>query len=193
MVSRVEKAKTPMCRVGISNRENPPVRQAGFTYLELAIVMLILGVVAAWAFPTIQNVGSSDLRLSARHLVRTVYFLADRAAATKKIYRLNYDLDRREYWVAVQSGKGEFTPLDTAVVKRTKLPEIVRFTDVNTLHQGKVTLGVAYTDFYPVGRVDKTTVHLTDEHKDDLTLVVNPVTGRVKVYEGYLEETNPTF
>jgi hypothetical protein len=79
-------------------------------------------------------------------------------------------------------------------VSRTRLPDIVRFADVNTLKQGKVTLGVAYTDFYPVGRVDKTTVHLTDERKENLTLVVNPVTGRVKVYEGYQEETtNPSF
>ena len=189
-----------MCRAGISNRHGQPVparpaggRQAGFTYLELAVVMLILGVVVALAFPTIHNFTSSDLRQSARHLVRTVYFLADRAAATKKVYRLNFDLDRREYWVAVRSGEGEFAPVDTAVATRTRLPEIVRFTDVNTLQQGKVTLGVAYTDFYPVGRVDKTTVHLTDERKDNLTLVVNPVTGRVKVYEGYLEETPPTF
>jgi len=155
--------------------------------------MLILGVVAALAFPTIHNFTSSDLRQSARHLVRTVYFLADRAAATKKIYRLNFDLERGEYWVAVRSGEGEFASVDTDIATRTRLPEVVRFKDVNTLQQGKVTLGVAYTDFYPVGRVDKTTVHLTDEQKDELTLVVNPVTGRVKVYEGYLEETNPTF
>ncbi|HTN43314.1 MAG TPA: type II secretion system protein [Nitrospiria bacterium] len=176
-----------MFRAGISNRR-------GFTYLELAVVMLILGVVVALAFPTIHTIGSSDLRVSARHLVRTVYFLADRAAATKQVYRLNFDLDRREYWVAVQSGEGEFVQVDTNVVSRTRLPEIVRFADVNTLKQGKVTLGVAYADFYPVGRVDKTTVHLTDERKDNLTLVVNPVTGRVKIYDGYREETtNPSF
>ncbi|HUK55438.1 MAG TPA: type II secretion system protein [Nitrospiria bacterium] len=178
-----------MWKAGISNRRGLPVRQAGFTYLELAVVMLILGVVVALAFPTIHNFGSSALKQSARHLVRTVYFLTDRAAATKQIYRLNFDLDRREYWVTVQSGEGEFVRADSDIVTRTSLPETVRFADVDTLHQGKLTLGVAYMDFFPVGRVDKTTVHLTDEQKDNLTLVVNPVTGRVKVYEGYQEET----
>lgn len=167
--------------------------QAGFTYLELAVVMLILGVIVALAFPAMHHYGSSDLDLSARHLIRTVNYLADRAAATKKVYRLNYDLERREYWVAVRSGEGEFTQAEPSLLRRTRLPDRVRFMDVDTLHQGKVTLGMAYTDFYPVGRVDKTTVHMTDDHKHNLTLVVNPVTGRVKVYEGYIEETNPTL
>ena len=160
--------------------------QQGFTFVELAVVLLILGVVAALAFPTIRSLSGSDLKLSARHLVRTVYFLTDRAAATKRIYRLNYDLERHEYWATVRSGE-EFVPVDATVFTRTKLPETVRFTDVIWKDQ-KRTEGEVYTDFYPVGRVDKTTLHLTDAESEGLTLVVNPMTGRIKVYDGYLEE-----
>lgn len=163
--------------------------QQGFTFLELAVVLLILGVVTALAFPVMHSLGSSDLKLTARHLVRAVFFLSDRAAATKRVYRLNYDLNQHEYWATVRSGAGEFTPVDAAVLTRTALPRAIRFVDADTLHHGKVAEGEAYTDFYPVGRVDKTTLHLTDEDKNVLTLVVNPITGRVKVYEGYLEES----
>ena len=171
----------PMSRAGIWNKK-------GFTFLELAVVLLILGVVAILAFPTIRSLSGNDLKLSARHLVRTVYFISDRASATKRVYRLNYDLKQHEYWATVRSGEGEFTPLAAAGLTRTALPRTIRFVDADTLHQGKVTEGEAYTDFYPVGRVDKTTLHLTDEDENVLTLVVNPITGRVKVYEGYLEE-----
>lgn len=172
----------PMSRAGIRNNK-------GFTFLELAVVLLILSVVTALTFPVIRSLGSSDLKLTARHLVRAVYFLSNRAAATKRVYRLNYDLKQHEYWATVRSGEGEFTPVDAAVLTRTTLPRTIQFVDADTLHQGKVTEGEAYTDFYPVGRVDKTTLHLTDEDKNVLTLVVNPITGRVKVYEGYLEES----
>lgn len=175
--------KMPISKAGIwTNR--------GFTFLELAVVLLILGLVAAFAIPTLRGFWSSDLNLTTRHLVRTVYFLADRAAATKRIYRLNYDLNQHEYWATVRSGEGDFVPVDSTVMKQVVLPDRIRFTDVVTLHQGKVSEGQAYTDFYPVGRVDKTTLHLIDKDERNLTLIINPVTGRVKVYEGYQEEVS---
>jgi len=171
----------PISRVGILNKK-------GFTFVELAVVLLILALVAAFAIPTIRSLSSSELKLTTRHLVRTVYFLADRAAATKHVYRLNFDLNEHEYWATIQSGKGEFTPVDPTFLQRVKMPTAVQFADVVTLHQGKVTEGQAYTDFYPVGRVDKTTIHMVDRDKNNLTLVINPVTGRVNIYDGYQEE-----
>lgn len=160
--------------------------ERGFTFIELTIVLLILGVVAALAFPSLHRLSSSHLQLTARHLIRTVYFLADRAATTKRAYRLNYNLDRQEYWATVRSGD-EFVPVDATVLTRTIFPSAVRFKDVATPRHGKVMLGETYTDFYPVGRVDKTIVHLTDEKEQALTLVVNPLRGRVRVMEGYVE------
>jgi len=152
------------------------------------VVLLILGVVTALAFPVIRSLSGNHLKLTARHLVRTVFFVSDRAIATKRIYRLNYDLNRQTYWVSLRSGEGDFSPVASDGLKQTALSGTVQFMDVVTLHQGKVTLGEAYTDFYPVGRVDKPTLHLTDEDKNILTLAFNPMTGRVKVYEGYIDE-----
>ncbi len=170
-----------MSRTGIRNHR-------GFTFLELAVVLLILGVVTALSFPVIHSLGSSDLKLTARHLVRSVLFLSNRAVTTKRIYRLNYDLKQHEYWATVRSGEGEFVPVEASVLARTALRGEIRFIDAETVHQGKVLEGEVYTDFYPMGRVDKTTLHLTDGDNNVLTLMVNPITGRVKIYDGYLEE-----
>ncbi|HEY4484734.1 MAG TPA: prepilin-type N-terminal cleavage/methylation domain-containing protein [Nitrospiria bacterium] len=161
----------------------------GFTFIELAVVLLILAMVSALAFPLIYKMSADDLKSSSRHLIRTIRYLNDRAATTKKLYRLNYQIDRGEYWVTEQTGPGLFAASETVVFRRGALPRSVRFVDVVALNQ-KTALGEGHTDFYPVGRIDKTLIHLKDKNDRELTLIINPVTGRVKVYEGYWEETD---
>jgi len=165
--------------------------ERGFTLIELALVLFVIGLVVAVTFPKLTGFGRGDLKLSSRHLIRTVQLLVDRAEATKRLYRLNYDLEKQEYWATVlqsaSGGEGEFVPVDPALLTRVTLPEPIRISDVTTLRQGKITEGEAYTQFYPNGWVERTLFHLTDQEKETVTLVVQPLTGRVKVLEGYVE------
>lgn len=162
-------------------------RQGGFTLLELVLVIFFLGIVAAMAFPTLQSLSRNDMSLTVRHLSKTIVHLADQSAATKQIYRLNYDLDSQEYWASVRKGEN-FVPVQSAYLKRVALPDTVSFKDILTLRGGKVIRGEAHTDFYPVGRVERTVFHLVDEDGANLTLFVNPLTGRIKIFDGYREE-----
>ena len=164
--------------------------ERGFTFVELAVVLLILAMVSALAFPVLYRMSADDLKSSSRHLIRTIRYLNDRAATAKKLYRLNYQIDRGEYWVTEQAGPGEFVASESVVFRRAALPESVRFVDIVALNR-KTALGEGHTDFHPVGRIDKTLIHLKDKDDHELTLIINPVTGRVKVYEGYWEETRP--
>lgn len=161
--------------------------QGGFTLIELVLVMFLIGIVAAMTFPTLQSLTRNDTNLTVRHLVKTINHLADQSASTKQVFRLNYDLDSQEYWATVRSGE-EFIPYQSVHLKRVALPETVSFKDILTLRGGKVIRGEAHTDFYPVGRVERTVFHLVDENEKNLTLFVNPLTGRVKVFDGYREE-----
>lgn len=169
-----------------SGRRNSP----GFTFIELAVVLLIIGIVLVLAFPTLHRLGSNDLSLSARHLVRTVFFMAHQAAATKQVYRLNFDLDRNEYWATVGSPEGNFQPAEATLFKRTVLRAPVRFKDAVTAQDGKVSIGEVHTDFSPVGRVDKTILHLIGERDAEMTIVILPMLGKTRVYDGYFEEEN---
>lgn len=161
--------------------------EKGFTLIELVFVVFIIGMLSALAFPVLNNLNRNDIKVSSRHLIRTINFLADRAASTKKVYRLNYDLDTQEYWATVQSGR-EFIEYRSNEVKRRTLPESVRFKDVSTVRGGKVIQGTTHTDFYPVGRVERTVFHLEDEDEKNLTLFLNPLTGNIKVFDGYQEK-----
>lgn len=159
----------------------------GFTLIELAFVLFVIGLVVAVTFPKLTGFGRGDLKRTSRHLIRTVQLLVDRAEATKRLYRLNYDLKKQEYWATVLQGEGEFVSVDPALLTRVTLPEPIRISDVTTLRQGKITEGEAYTQFYPNGLVERTLFHLTDQKKETITLIIQPLTGRVKVLEGYVE------
>jgi prepilin-type N-terminal cleavage/methylation domain-containing protein len=168
-------------------------RQSGFTLFELIVVLFILSLISLVVFPKLQGFLAPDLPGTARHLIATIRHLRNEAETTKRVYRLNYDMDRGEYWTSVVIGtpsdtgqEGEKTESD--VTKHISLPARIRFKEVATLHQGKVSEGQAFTQFYPSGRVEKTLIHLVLDQDQVLALMINPLTGEVKVYDHYVEQ-----
>lgn len=184
----MEKERTLTSRVGISNR--------GFTLFEIVVVLFIVSLISLVVFPKLQGFLAPDLPGTARHLIATIQHLRDEAEATKQIYRLNYDLNTGEYWTSLVSetsspiggSGGGSQEVNTALIKQVALPDRIRFKDITTLHQGKVSEGQAFTQFYPSGRVEKTLIHLTLDKDQVLALIINPLTGAVKVYDHYIEE-----
>ena len=161
-------------------------RQAGFTLLELVVIITILGVTALMVFPKLSAFGVHSGKSTTRHLSRLIQHLAQEALATKQYYRLYYDLEAEAYSVKILQGR-EFVPVSDGLISGRSLPKGVVFKDVVTYRHGKVEDGEAYTEFFPLG-VEKTTIHL-QEGENDWTLIVNGLTGRVKVYDRYLEKT----
>lgn len=80
-----------------------------------------------------------------------------------------------------------FAPVASSFLHAVTLPRDVELTDVIAAGRGKRTDGMAYSYFYPLGRVDFTVIHLSEEDDREVTLMVNPVSGKVKVTDGYLE------
>jgi type II secretory pathway pseudopilin PulG len=67
------------------------------------------------------------------------------------------------------------------------LPEGVRITDVTTQYLDTISEGEAFTHFFPDGYVEPTVIHLADRNKNEYTLYVSPLSGKVKVLPGRLE------
>ena len=169
-----------MWKVGTSNK--------GFTLLELILVLFVLGLILGTVFPRIIGFSGGDMKQTTRHMARTVQYLMDRAANTKQFYRLHYDLQNHRYWATVRQTNGEFVPVDGSFFRLVQLKEPIRFEDVVTLQQGRVIEGQAYTQFYPSGRLERTLLHFTDGEDKKTTLIIQPLTGRIKVLDGYVEE-----
>jgi prepilin-type N-terminal cleavage/methylation domain-containing protein len=165
--------------------------RAGFTFIELAIVLLLLGILLAIAAPRFASmVWQGSSKAAARRMYGVVATVHDKAALQKRRYWLAMQLGQGDYWAVVAEPGKTFTPeevlglKDTAVMSGT-LPGKVVFKDV-VLNDAPAKEGVATAVFEANGTCDGLQIHLQDEGGGAATIMVNPLTGRCSVYDSYL-------
>lgn len=159
----------------------------GYTFIELSIVLLIFGIIISIFLPRLPDITGGDLRSASRRIIGIIQYTYDETIGRRQIHRLNYDIREGSYWVTILKEDGEFVGADPNTFKSISLPRNVHFKDIKALHAGTVTDGKTFTQFFPIGRVEKTALHLIDEKKEEMTLVINPLTGGVKIYDGYID------
>jgi general secretion pathway protein H len=72
---------------------------------------------------------------------------------------------------------------------KKKLPTGVVFKDIMTSRsKAALTEGLVYAHFFPHGFVEKLVVHVKDRFGRESSVLVNPITGKSKVYERYVSE-----
>ncbi|MBI5746862.1 MAG: prepilin-type N-terminal cleavage/methylation domain-containing protein [Nitrospirae bacterium] len=176
-------------RAGIWNKINKRHRHrsSGYTLIELSVVLLILGLILSIFLPRLTGIAGGDLKTTSRKIIGIIQYTYDEAIGRRQVHRLNYDIREGLLWVTIMKEDGEFVEADPNLFQKIFLPRNVLFKDVKTLHSGTVTDGKTFTQFFPAGRVEKTTLHLVSNKNEETTLVINPLTGRVKVYDGYID------
>ena len=186
----------PISRAGVRNRRgNPPPAAAGFTLVELTLVILVIGIVGALVLP---RFGGLLDRQQARRTVNVlrgmVRQLHAKAALTKRVYRLTFDLDGQRVTVCYLQSLPAAAPGDTACVAESSremrgyvMPRAVRLLDVVSFSGEKIREGTAVTHFHPTGLAEPSVVHLQTAGEAHITLFIEPLAGRVKVVRGYAE------
>ncbi len=193
--------------------------QAGFTLLEISLVLLIFGIVLSFVIPRLRDPSQLELSSNVRRLALKVRFLRGEAILNGRIYRLNFDLDGQRYWISTEdtvddtangdtgSGSGltgSGSGLADSQSGGLALPQDFDPTDPI----GRpVTLPetVAFSDvvLQGVGKLSQGqvytrffpdgTVDPTVVHMDNgrqaYTLVIWPFTGKVSRFEGYRDVT----
>ncbi|WP_197463731.1 pilus assembly FimT family protein [Desulfuromonas sp. DDH964] len=162
---------------------------AGFTLIELAVVLLLLGIFTALVVPLFAGIGDDALQISARRLAGTAKYLYNEAALTGRPHRLVFDLDGGEFGGRRLETSNELVTLGGTGSDHA-LPDAVRFRDVVVAGRGKLSSGSIYAAVLPVGWIDETVVHLEGSGGKQLTLRIAPLTGSSEVYEGYREFDN---
>jgi prepilin-type N-terminal cleavage/methylation domain-containing protein len=162
----------------------------GFTLLELTVVLFIIGLLAAVLVPRLGDLGGARLDAHARRLAALVRYLHGEAAFRSQLYRLNYDLDQRTYWVTVLTptrDSAEFLADSSPLARPVQLPPSITFADVRVPSVGLVSTGRVYTHFYPQGYTDPTIIHLRDQHFRFVTITIPPLPAEISVQEGYVD------
>lgn len=188
--------------------------QRGFTLIELLVVVALIAIITIMALPSVGSYFQISMSSAARELASTVKETYNTSVITGKVLRIVYDLKSNEYWVesgpvtelldtpatkekaerkkrfASLSQKAPESPfhLDKSVTrKKVSLPRGVHFEDIVTQQSNEpITEGVAYTHFFPHGLTEQTIVHLADDSKHKVSLVLSPLTGRTDQYERYV-------
>ena len=161
---------------------------AGFTILEMLIVLFLLGGVLVLVVPRI--VIGEDLSSTGRKFIGTLRTLQRMAETSQKPVKLYLDLDRGTYWAMVIDGKDEKRPLDAMWTTPQMLPETIRMTEISVA-QTKQTYGRADLLFHPNGRIDPMTVYFSDLNNNLLILVVDSLTGNIRTLDQRPDLTKP--
>jgi prepilin-type N-terminal cleavage/methylation domain-containing protein len=160
----------------------------GFTLIELAVVIAILGVMIALVAPRFADIGNANLKRSARHLTGMIRFLRDESQAKKTVYRLRFDVQAGRYWAEALAKTSdntvEFKRSTSVIGGEGSLSGQTTFRDI---------LAGSHPDdpyilFTPDGWVEHALIHLRDGEDRDFTLLVNPLMGNTELREGYVEE-----
>lgn len=162
----------------------------GFTLLELSLVLFIIGLLGVVLLPRFGAMGTARLESSARRLAALVRYVNGEAAFSGQTYRIRYDLGEQSYAVQVlvpSRGATEFVTDSSPMSRPVRLPAGISFADVRVAQAGRMNSGQVFTHFYPQGYVDPTIVHLRDQQERVMTVMIPPITGEAKVYEGYVD------
>jgi general secretion pathway protein H len=162
--------------------------ERGFTLIEVSVFLLIVAVLLAFVTPRFRALTEYELKSSSRRLAGTIKYLFNQAAIRHSDYRLNYDLKKDEYWVTYWDDEaGEFKEDLSTLSSRVRLPDTIHFEDIVTQHRGKIYEGETFTQFFPNGWVEETIIHLGDTRERHYSLLVMPLTGKVRIYDHYID------
>jgi general secretion pathway protein H len=183
----------------------------GFSLLEIAIVLSIIGAIIAIAAPRLFDKKSENRKVF-REFILAGKDLKSRAKLTGLTYRLAFDLNEKEqsWWVEksskvvmldktkieeakekeknASSDSGESKPppdfqLDTSIFKKKQvLPDGYKFKQIESGTVDVVyTEGMGYIHFFSQGLIETAAIQIEDPKKNVWTLVYNPLTGHTDI------------
>lgn len=163
-----------------------PVNRKGYTLIELALVIVLLGLTLAVTIPKFrQTILTNNLNTTTRRIIGLADGLREEAIRQQVVCFLYFDLEGNRYWSITSAMTQE--ERDTARDAASRLPADVRLTDVWTNEEGKKMAGEAVIFFSKKGYSDQAVIHLASDSDKVKSLVFAPFLGTTKIYDTYVD------
>ena len=192
-------------------------KNTGFTLIEILFVIFLISIVAGFAVPRFNALTTINLRSATRHMASLIRYSFNTAVLSGKRHRLVLNFDERAYWIEVYEEiveeekdeddgtelsegvslddqddeprvRGEFVKTEGFLVKAKKLPDGVDYLKYKPLEESEVRAGEAFLYFYPEGESSGGELVLKSGEENFMTLVINALTGEVRIYNELLDE-----
>lgn len=173
-------------------------RQAGFTFVEIIAVVMLIALISAVMVTRIGTRSSAPLRNSGRFLSAELEYVGQRAIATGRPQRWVIDLDRQFFRVEEQppaapavDDSGESFSIAAPLTPDTWEPIPEKLGEWRELHETSIGIdsvvlsgevmkaGQAAVHFSPDGGADPADLWLLDEESRHLRVFVSAFTGEV--------------
>ncbi len=175
-------------------------RKEGFTFLELAVVVVIIGIMMAVTAPRFSSTFSkATLGGTARALAGTMAYIRNAAAKEGRGYFLNIDLNKNEYWVTVFNEEADlsqtynqywdapdeeiYKEVSDPFVSRKRLTKKIAFSRVILGDGTAVGDGAVRIEFRPDGTADETVIYLVNPQERVYTVYLEYYNGQASVYK----------
>ncbi len=193
----------------------PGLGQAGFTLVELLVVIALIALIGTFALPSVTNFFKLSMNSAVREMSSIVKETYNTTAMSGKVHRMAFDFKKGEFWTeggpstvlletadsrekeqrrkrfgkTDEEAKGPDFTLDKSTTrKKLSLPQGVTFEDIVTEQSPEpITDGVAYIHFFPHGLTERSTIHLQDTSNHHVTLVISPLLGRTRLIDRYVK------
>jgi general secretion pathway protein H len=162
--------------------------RSGFTLIEIAVVLVIIGMVTLLVLPRLPSSDGENLKISARTLASTLRYLQERAATSGTGYYLALAPGTESVKIVEIGADGSDKDPSDPMLQKSPVKEGTIIADVRIPRLGKVSDGQLRLDVSVGGIRDFVTIHLRSADGKFWTVMAFPSGGKVKVYEGYLED-----
>lgn len=180
----------------------------GVTFLEIMVVLVIIGIIAAVAIPNLTGTRSrTELRTAARTLAAAGIQARQMAISYGEQTELIIDLEQEQWMIRFSpededSREGrrrsrmrtdrEMQPGQTSAEQIRELPQRVTFGEITTRSGGdertsrRARAGdeLRRLTFYPNGSSSGMAIQLRNDRERSLTVDFDPAGGRPEIYEG---------
>lgn len=155
--------------------------QAGFTLVELLVVIVVLALSASLVLPLLDDSGSAEKKQKIRRISGTVRQLYNEATLTRDEFQLTLDFERNRLEAYRLNDVGNKIEREEFGKPLNLEPLYLRQADISG--QGSFQAGRVTLTFYPIGWIDATELVLDDNDGHRFELAFSPLTGTVTIDE----------